>query len=504
MPGQAQPAVRMTGIRKSFAGVTVLDDVDFEVLPGEVHALVGGNGAGKSTLMKILQGVYQRDAGTIEVFGSRLDTSGIQAVRAGGVGMVFQEFSLIPTLTVAQNIFLDVEPRRSGLIDDAAMRRGAAGLLARLGVKIDPAAEVGDLPTAEWQLTEIAKALSQDARVLIMDEPTASLAKHEVDALFELVGRLRDEGIAMIYISHRMDEIYRIADRVTILRNGHNLTTASLADITPQEIVTGIAGRELRDQAAAGGRRTRSTAERAVLLDVRDVHAEGVHGATLAVHAGEVVGIAGLMGAGRTELARALFGISRITQGTVTRAGRAVDLGSPAQAIRSGIALIPEDRRLQGLVLDHSVRENLTLPQLRGMRRRGLVSRERVRAVSEQLIERFGIAVARPDAPVRLLSGGNQQKVVIAKWLGTEPDVLVMDEPTAGVDVGTKSEIVRVVRALADAGKGVIVISSEYPELLAMCDRYLIMREGRIAQSLEADQVRSEVDLELAVQGLAA
>ncbi len=504
MTTQAQPAVRMTGIRKAFAGTPVLDDVHFEVLPGEVHALVGGNGAGKSTLMKILQGVYQRDAGTIEVFGSALDTSSIQAVRAGGVGMVFQEFSLIPTLTVAQNIFLNAEPHRVGLIDEATMRRRASELLARLEVSIDPGVEVGDLPTAQWQLTEIAKALSQDARILIMDEPTASLAKHEVDALFELVGRLCGEGIAVIYISHRMDEIYRIADRVTILRNGRNLVTARLDEITPQEIVTGIAGRELSDQAATGSRRQHDVMQGRVLLEVRDLEADGVRGATFTVHAGEVVGIAGLMGSGRTELARALFGVSRITHGTVEKDGRPLDLSSPAAAIAAGIALIPEDRRLQGLVLDHSVRENLTLPLLKAVQRLGLVARDKVCVVSDQLIERFGIAVARPDEPVGLLSGGNQQKVVIAKWLGTEPDVLVMDEPTAGVDVGTKSEIVRVVRGLADAGKGIVVISSEYPELLAMCDRCLIMRAGTIVRSLSGDQVRSEVDLELAVQGLAA
>ena len=500
MPTEPPLAIRMHGIRKAFDGVTVLDDVGFEVRPGEVHALAGGNGAGKSTLMKILQGVYQRDAGEVAVFGAPLEARGIQAARAAGVGMVFQEFSLISTLTVAQNIFLDAEPTRAGLIDDAGMRARAAELLGRIGVAIDPAAEVGSLSTAQWQLTEIAKALGQDARVLIMDEPTASLAKHEVDALFELVGRLKAQGIAIVYISHRMDEVYRIADRITILRNGRNLVTAALDAITPQEIVAGIAGKEL----AATSGRVRGEPAGPVVLDVDDVHAAGVHGATFQVRAGEVVGIAGLMGSGRTELARALFGMSRITAGTVRRDGDPVRLGSAADAIAAGIALIPEDRRLQGLVLDHSVRENLTLPLLDGLRRRGLVSRARVRAVSDRLIARLSIAVARPDAPARLLSGGNQQKIVIAKWLGTDPQVLVMDEPTAGVDVGTKTEIVRIVRELARTGKGIIVISSEYPELIAMCDRFLIMRDGRVVDSVDADRVGSELELELAVQGIAA
>ncbi|EYR65290.1 sugar ABC transporter ATP-binding protein [Actinotalea ferrariae CF5-4] len=502
MPTDAPLAVRMDGITKAFHGVTVLEDVHLDIRPGEVHALAGGNGAGKSTLMKILQGVYQRDAGVVEVFGRPLDATTIEGARAAGIGMVFQEFSLISTLTVAQNIFLDVEPTRAGLIDDKAMRSRAAELLARIDVAIDPAAEVGDLPTAQWQLTEIAKALGQDARVLIMDEPTASLAKHEVEALFELVGRLKEQGIAIIYISHRMDEVYRIADRITILRNGKNLITAGLDEITPQEIVAGIAGRELSDAESPAPARGGATGP--VILDVADLHAAGVEGATFQVRAGEVVGIAGLMGSGRTELARALFGISRITRGTVMKDGSRVRLDSPADAINAGIALIPEDRRLQGLVLDHSVRENLTLPLLDGLRRRGLVAKDMVRDRSDRLIEQFSIAVARPDAPARLLSGGNQQKIVIAKWLGTEPEVLVMDEPTAGVDVGTKTEIVRIVRELAQTGKGIIVISSEYPELIAMCDRFLIMRNGRVVETIGAERVASEVELELAVQGLAA
>jgi ribose transport system ATP-binding protein len=495
------PAVAMRGIDKSFDGVPVLVDVSFEVLPGEVHALAGGNGAGKSTLMKILQGVYQRDAGTVEIFGAPLVADSIATARAAGIGMVFQEFSLIPTLTVAQNIYLGGEPLQAGLIDDAVMRRRAAELLARIEVTIDPAAEVADLPTAQWQLTEIAKALSKNARVLIMDEPTASLAKHEVDALFALIERLKAQGISIIYISHRMDEVYRIADRITILRNGRNLVTAALTEITPQEIVAGIAGRQVDDLAA---RATERAPLGDVLLQVEGLQAPGVLGVSFELRAGEVVGIAGLMGSGRTELANALFGMNPVTAGTITRSGRRIGLGSPREAIASGIALVPEDRRLQGLVLDHTVRENLSLPMLRSLLRRGLVAADKVRQFSDDLIERFGITVARPDGAARLLSGGNQQKVVIAKWLGTAPEVLVMDEPTTGVDVGTKAEIVRIVRELARRGKGIVVISSEFPELIAMCDRFLVMRDGAVVDSLDASAIGSEVDLELAVQGLAS
>ncbi|MFV0429751.1 MAG: sugar ABC transporter ATP-binding protein [Arachnia sp.] len=502
MSTQDPPAVNMVGICKSFDGVRVLDHVDFELAPGEVHALAGGNGAGKSTLMKILQGVYQRDSGTVETFGSPLQVSTIQAAKAAGVGMVFQEFSLISTLSVAQNIFLHEEPTRGGLIDDAQMRRRAGELLKRIGVDIDPSREVGSLPTAQWQLTEIAKALSQDARILIMDEPTASLAKHEVTSLFELIRRLRDQGIAIIYISHRMEEVYEIADRITILRNGCNLVTASLDEITPPEIVAGIAGAEVVAEEEA--RTPADLTSAPVLLRAVNLVAPGVVDASFEVHAGEVVGVAGLMGAGRTELARAIFGVTRVSSGQLIKGETPLHLRSPHDAIAAGIALIPEDRRLQGLVLDHSVRENLTLPIIDQVLRWGLVVVDKVREASDQLITQFQIAVARPESPARLLSGGNQQKIVIAKWLGVGPDVLVMDEPTAGVDIGTKSEIVRIVRELASNGKGIVVISSEYPELIAMCDRFLIMRDGRVVESINAADIASEVDLEMAVQGLAA
>lgn len=489
----------MTNISKSFNGVAVLHDVDFEVKPGEVHVLAGGNGAGKSTLMKILQGVYSRESGSIELFGEPFAVGTIHEAKAAGVGMVFQEFSLIPSLTVAQNIFLDQEPRRWRLIDDDAMRAAAAEVFERMGVSIDAGKDVADLPTAQWQLTEIAKALSQDARVLVMDEPTASLSKKEVEALFELIGRLKAEGIAIVYISHRMDEVLRIADRITVLRNGRHLLTSDIGDISPEEIVAGIAGKEL---AAPAAERRTVPDDAPVLLQVTDLEAPGVHGVTFSVRAGEIVGLAGLMGSGRTELAQALFGVTRATGGEVRKGDAVINLASPARAIEAGIALVPEDRRLQGLVLEHSVRENLTLPLLDEVLARGLVSRSKVRSVADRLIENLSIAVARPDSPAKLLSGGNQQKIVLAKWLGTEPDVLILDEPTAGVDIGTKTEIVAMVKRLADEGKAVLVISSEYPELIAMCDRYLIVRGGQIDESIGAEMISSEVELELAVQGI--
>ncbi|MEV4642446.1 sugar ABC transporter ATP-binding protein [Actinoplanes sp. NPDC049548] len=497
-----QLAVQMRGIYKGFYGVPVLTDVDFEVRRGEVHALAGGNGAGKSTLMKMLQGVYPLDQGEIFVDGRPVRFSSIHDARAAGIGMVFQEFSLVPTLTVAQNIYLTTEPRGAGgLIDDREASRRARAVFRDMAVDIDPDARVGSLSTAYWQLTEIAKALAQDARVLIMDEPTASLAKHETEALFELVERLKARDIAVIYISHRMDEVYRIADRITILRDGRRLFTKELTEVTPAEIVEGIVGKkmegELEYQERPGPADTRP------LLQARDLRSgRRVRGVSFELYAGEIVGLAGLMGSGRTELARCLFGIDKLDGGELLVRGRPVDVSNPRAAMAAKLALIPEDRREQGLVLEHSVIDNLLLPLLGRVRRGPLIDDRGGRTLARQLIDRFAVKVAHPERPVRLLSGGNQQKVVIAKWLGTEPDILIMDEPTAGVDIGTKSEILDMIRGLADAGKGVIVISSELPELLAVSDRVLVLRDGSVQQELARRDIPDEEALQLAVQGV--
>ena len=492
--------IRMQGIHKSFGGVPVLRDVDFEVNPGEVHALAGGNGAGKSTLMKILQGVYSKDSGEIFVNGKATKIDTLQEAKAAGIGMVFQEFSLVPTLTVAQNISLTSEPRtKLGLIDDRAARVRAREILNSMGVDIDPKAEVRTLSTAYWQLTEIAKALVQDARVLIMDEPSASLAKHEVEALFELIERLKSQGIAVIYISHRMDEIYRIADRITILRDGRRLLTKRLDEVTPEQIVEGIVGKQVEGQLVY---KARETVSDEVLLEARDITVgSDLKDVSLTVRRGEIVGLAGLIGSGRTELARALFGVDRIDSGEILIADKQVSIRNPKDAIDAGIVLVPEDRREQGLVLEHSVRENLLLPILDDVKRGMLVDPKRSRDKAEQLIEQFGVKVQDPGKPVNRLSGGNQQKVVIAKWLGTSPKVLILDEPTAGVDIGTKTEIVEMIRELADTGVGVIVISSEYPELLAVSDRILIMRRGAIVEDLNREDIPDEEALQLMVLG---
>ena len=495
------PAVEMREITKAFDSNVVLAGVDFEVAQGEVHALAGGNGAGKSTLMKILQGVYSKDSGVIRINGREVELSSIHDAKAAGIGMVFQEFSLVPSLTVAQNIYLTTEPLRNGIfIRDREAVDKAREVFQQMEVDIDPGARVGDLGTAYWQLTEIAKAMAQDARVLIMDEPTASLAKHEADQLFELVGRLKARGISIVYISHRMEEVYRIADRITILRDGKNLLTERLTDVTPEQIVEGIVGQQIEGLAY---QERDTSAEPEILLEADGLTAGSrVQNVSFTLHRGEIIGLAGLMGSGRTELARCLFGIDKLESGEIRMHGQRIDLSDPREAIKARLALIPEDRRAQGLVLEHSVRDNLLLPLLRKIERGLLIDDGKGKELADSLIQRFAVKVANPARPVRLLSGGNQQKVVIAKWLGTEPEVLIMDEPTAGVDIGTKTEILTMIRNLAEEGKAVIVISSEYAELLAVSDRVLILRDGTVQQELARQDIADEESLQHAVQGV--
>ena len=494
-PEQAVSAVRLSGITKSFSSVQVLKGVDFVLQKGEVHALLGGNGAGKSTLMKILEGVYTADGGSAEIDGQQVSLARELDAHAHGIAMIFQEFSLIPTLSVAQNIFLAREPKSGGFLDDRAAERESAKIFETMGVAIDPKAQVRTLSTGSWQLTEIAKALSQNARVLIMDEPTASLTGSETRALFEIIRTLKAQGIAVVYISHRMEEIFEVADRVTVLRDGRNIGTHPVSNVTMAGLIEAIIGKKVETTFSWHER----TVDRGVapLLQVINLQAAGrLNGVSLTVYPGEIVGLAGLMGSGRTELARALFGVDRLDSGEIRLRGQTLKLTSPQKAIEAGICLIPEDRREQGLVLDHSVKSNLMLPLLPRLSQHGLVDDGEGRTLSESLVERLAIRTDSVMKKTRLLSGGNQQKIVIAKWLAAEPDLLIMDEPTAGVDIGAKGEIVALIRELADAGKGVVVISSELPELLAVSDRILVMREGAVEQSLERRDIRDESQLQ--------
>ena len=481
MSSSPETAVRMTGVSKQFGGVRALDDVSFEVAKGEIHALLGENGAGKSTILKILNGVHAPTAGTIEVLGTTLTEHTPEASKRAGIGMIFQEMSLIPTLSVAQNIFLNHEFKSgAGFIDDKRAAARARELFADLGVDIDPGAIVSDLSAGQRQLTEIVKAISQDVRVLILDEPTTALSGGEVGKLFTFLRRLKGEGVAIVYVSHRMEEITQIADRATILRDGHHVITAPLSDLPLEKMIEYIVGRRsrgfsdvLRSHAALG----------MPLLQVRDLCGPTKpENLNLTVHAGEVVGIAGLLGSGRSAIARVLFGIDRKRSGEILINGKAVEFNSPGDAIAQGIALIPEDRLRQGVIIGHSVEVNASLPTIDRLTSGLFVSEAMADAAADGQIKGLRIKTASRDHAVRTLSGGNQQKVVIAKWLLTEPQILILDEPTAGIDIGSKAEIITLVRDLAKSGKAIIIISSELSELLTAADRLIVMVNGRVAR----------------------
>jgi ribose transport system ATP-binding protein len=499
-------AIAMEGIEKSFEGVQILKGVDFDVRVGEVHALVGGNGAGKSTLMKILQGVHRPDGGSIAVDGEPVRFSGPSDAAAHGIGMVFQEFSLIPTLSVARNIFLGREPRRLGIADDRSLNLRAREVLARMDVRLDPTVPLSRLSVGYWQLTEIAKALSRNARVLIMDEPTASLPYHDAEQLFRLIERLKHDGVSIVYISHRMAEIARVADRITVLRDGRHVLTDDITAVAPDQVVEAIVGRQIKSGLTA--RRRSETADGPALLRAVDLQCgDRVAGVTFDLRPGEILGLAGLIGSGRTELARCLFGVDRRKSGQLLLRGQSLQIRCPSDAIKAGIMLVPEDRQIQGLVLDHTVRENLLLPSVNGLRRGPFVDDRRCSDLVGDLVQRLSIRGASLHRPIRRLSGGNQQKVVIAKWLGLNRtgrplEVLILDEPTAGVDIATKTEIMELVTELADAGTGVILISSELEELLSVSDRVLVIKDGRVDSDLPRAGIADEESLQLAIQGV--
>lgn len=504
-PAVAPPAVAMRGIRKSFGGVEVLRGVDLEVRRGEVHALLGGNGAGKSTLMKILRGVHRPDAGVIALDGVPVELRSPGDATAAGVGMVFQEFSLIPTMTVAQNVFLGREPRRLGLVDDRRMRQETSDILDRMGVDLDPRATVASLPVGYRQLTEIAKALGQQTRTLILDEPTASLPHREVERLFTLVDRLAAHDVAIVYISHRMAEIARVAHRLSVIRDGRCVLSDAVSAVPPERVAETIVGREILHLADRPHRRPADQDDPPV-LSVRGLGAGGrVADVSFDLARGEILGLAGLIGSGRTELAECLFGVRPPDAGTIELAGRPHRPATPGDAIADGLVLLPESRAVQGLVLQHTISQNVLLPSLRRLGRGPLVDDDRGRAICETLIARLQIRGSGRE-PVTGLSGGNQQKVALAKWLalgecGPPPRVLVLDEPTAGVDIATKTDIMRLVMDLADAGTGIVLISSELEELLAVTDRVLVLHAGHVAADLARSEIPDEESLQLAIQG---
>ncbi len=468
----------VTGIEKSFPGVRALSGVSFEVAPGEVHALLGENGAGKSTLIKIISGVYQPDAGVMHVGGRPLRFSSPDDARHAGIATIYQELLLFRDLSVAENIFMGHAPRsRGGWLDWKTMAARTEALLASLEITdLAPRRIVGSLSVGNRQRVEILRALSQEARFLIMDEPTAALTEYDVRRLFDLVRRLKSRGVGIVYISHRMDEIFQIADRVTVLRDGAHVGTRKVTETSSAELVQMMVGRQIENLfpkvAAPIG---------LPVLEVRDlVRRPLTRGISLTVRAGEIVGLAGLVGSGRSELAQTIFGVTPAESGQVTMSGKPVQIRSAAGARSLGIAYVPEDRATQGLVRPMTVRENFSLASLAKVARFGFIDRAAERRMAEAGVNRFRVRTGSLDQVVGRLSGGNQQKIVLGKWLANQPKLLILDEPTRGIDVGAKAEIHRLMCALAAQGLAILMISSELPEVLGMSDRVLVMREGRL------------------------
>ncbi|AKU15274.1 sugar ABC transporter ATP-binding protein [Luteipulveratus mongoliensis] len=482
-----QPLLRTRGLTKQFFGVPVLEDADLDLVPGQVHGLVGENGAGKSTLMKLLAGVHQPDAGTIEIDGE-LQRFGhpVQAQQAG-VSTVFQEFNLLPERTVAENIFLGREPRRRGLVDRGRMRRATTELLDDLGVPgLSADSKVRSLSVAEQQVVEIAKALSYDARIIAMDEPTAALAEHEVALLYRIIERLTARGVAILYVSHRLKEVFDLCDVITVLKDGRQVATKPAAELDEATLVRLMVGRPM---SAMFPPRPAEATTGDVRLELRGVGNGYVDGVDLTLRSGEIVGLAGLQGSGRTELLEAVFGVQPITRGEVLLDGQPVALRSPRRAVRHGLALITEDRKATGLALRQSVLDNGL-----GVVRSVFPGRTpQARRALPGVLSSLDVTARSLDQEVQFLSGGNQQKVVLARWLGTEPCVVLMDEPTRGIDVGAKHSIYELMRALSAQGVAILMVSSELPEVIGMSDRVLVMREGRLAGELPADSSEEQI-----------
>jgi rhamnose transport system ATP-binding protein len=475
------PLLEVRGISKSFGAVAAVAGVSFPLYAGEAHALVGENGAGKSTIVKMLAGVHRPDSGTLIVDGEPVEFSSPADAKTAGIAVIYQEPTLFPDLSVAENIVMGRHPRRSlGMIDRAAIRAEAEQLFTRLGVRIDPSRPARGLSIADQQIVEIAKALSADARVLIMDEPTAALSLVEVERLFTVARTLRDEGAAIMFISHRFEEITQLCQRVTIMRDGKHVSTNPIEDVTVEEMVRRMVGRELD---ALFPKQDVEPGE--VVLEVEGLTREGVfRDISFSVRAGEIVAFAGLVGSGRSEVVQAVFGVDERDAGVVRLNGKQLRAHSPRAAMAAGMALVPEDRRQQGLVMDLSIERNVTLPRSRALSKLGFLVGPGERREALRWTQRLQTKYGRLGDAVGTLSGGNQQKVVLAKWLAMAPKVLIVDEPTRGIDVGTKAEVHRLMSALAAEGVAVVMVSSELPEVLGMADRVLVMREGRIVSEI--------------------
>ncbi len=499
-----------SGVSKSFGGIAALIDVGFDLKAGEVHALVGENGAGKSTLMKILAGVHVEFDGIIRLMGAPVRFAGVQDAERAGVAIIHQELDLVPELTAADNIFLGREPLIAGaIVDRRRIAKAAHGLLTRLGIEIDPQSRVAELRVGEQQLVEIAKALSLDARILMMDEPTSALSASECDTLFKVVRQLAAAGVAIIFTSHRIDEVVALADRVTVFRDGRHVLTSPIKSLSADAIISAMVGRNI-----VLTNRSYVASESTPVLSVRDLTLDTVsqrgwrrvlQGVKFDLRRGEILGVGGLLGSGRTEILELIFGAARGWRGgQIAIDGEPVAINSPAEACKLGVALVTEDRKARGLLLSSSIRDNVALPSVGSLSRFGLRSFAGEAALSADVIERLSVRCNDIEQIVSTLSGGNQQKVVIGKWLATSPRVLLLDEPTRGIDVGAKQEIYQLIFQLASRGLGIVIVSSEMPELLLLSDRVLVMCEGRQTGLLSAAEATEEAIMRLAAPGLDA
>ncbi|MEM9635316.1 MAG: sugar ABC transporter ATP-binding protein [Pseudomonadota bacterium] len=482
------PLLAMSGIKKHFAGVPALRGASLEISPGEVHALIGQNGAGKSTLIKILTGLYRRDDGDIEFAGEPSHLTSPREAQNAGIATIYQELNLVPLRSVSENVVMGQEPRTLGvLINWPEAHRRTREILSRFGIDIDVTAPLGSYSTAIQQLVAIARAVSMDAKLVIMDEPTSSLDSSEVEILFGVVRELKASGVSVLYVSHFLDELFQICDRVTIMRDGLTVGCTNIADTTKLDLIAGMLGRNAEEIAAegqtelAGG----NSAFDEVVLDVDNV-ATGprLTDFSMTLHRGEIVGLGGLLGSGRTEAARSIFGLDHLSSGSMHLEGKSFNPSEPADAIRARIGFLTEDRKEEGIIPDMSVRENLTLALLPALRKNGQIDLEKEKALVAEFIKKLGIKTAHMDQPIRELSGGNQQKVLLARWLATKPDILILDEPTRGVDVGAKREIQAIIRRFVDDGHAVILISSEFEELVEGANRIVVMHEGRAVSEL--------------------
>lgn len=493
--------LEMKNIKKSFSGVHALKGIDFSLKKGEVHALLGENGAGKSTLIKTLGGIYRPDEGTITIRGSQVVIDKVTTAREYGIGIIHQEIVLVPHLSVAKNIYLGREPlTRGGILDEKRMITEAHTMISRLGLSIDVTRPVEELTIAQQQMVEIVKAISFNAKILVMDEPTSSLSEEEVEKLFETIGKLKTHNVSIIYISHRMEELFRISDRITVIRDGLYVGTKDTDKTNTHELVAMMVGRNLESFYT----RTYNKLEGApVVLDVKHLSSKGYfEDVSFSVRRGEVIGFAGLVGAGRSEIMMSIFGCPpQRSSGTVLLNGEEVHFTNSLQAIRKGIGFVPEDRKKQGLVLSNSVGYNITLASLRFLMKGISISKNKRQAIIDKHIKKLMIKTSSADAEVSSLSGGNQQKVVIAKWLATQPSLLILDEPTRGVDVGAKYEIYTIINQLASEGIAIIFISSELPEIINMCDSVCVVRAGKIVKQIPHETLSQEYIMQFAAGG---